>query len=78
MSKKEKIIEEIESEVSDIERSADNIRDLFRALKKNNQLEKDNIKISFPTETVNDQMKSDFIIENWDKITLEQLEGLVK
>jgi hypothetical protein len=73
MSKKDEIIEEIENELSDIEMSSDYIRDPFRDLKKINKLEK-----HIPTETVNDQMKADFILENWDKITLEQLEGLVK
>jgi len=78
MSKKDEIIEEIENELDDIESSSDYIRDHIRDLKKMNKLEKDNIKISFPTETLGDQMKSEFILENWEKITLEQLEGLVK
>lgn len=31
-----------------------------------------------PSGTLDDQMKFDFLLENWEKITLEKLESLVK
>jgi len=69
MSKKDEIIDLLEKELnshkSTLYVNTDHIGEKIEAL------------LVLPTETVNDQMKSEFILENWEKITLEQLEGLV-
>lgn len=71
----EKEVEELRDEVSDLEDEPEELRDEIQKLE-------DDIwdldqKI-FPDNSINDQLKVDLLQDNWEKITLDHIDKLIK
>tara|TARA_B110001454_G_C12463240_1_gene327139 strand:+ start:15 stop:296 length:282 start_codon:yes stop_codon:yes gene_type:complete len=76
----EREVEDLEDQVRDLEGVIDNNRALNDAWDLEQEVEKLEEKVIFPREeiTLPEQMKFEFLQENWDRISLEDLERLIK